>query len=91
MKLTQEQAQELAWGGAVEGLEYVAEVGMGARRWSETIRVVFVEVGKPELWAFEYEKGLTENQETEIEAAVAFRVEAVPVTTTTYKRLAAKS
>jgi hypothetical protein len=86
MKLTQEQAQELAWGGAVEGLEYVSEAGMGARRWSETIRVVFVESGKPELWAFEYEKGLTENQDTEIDAE-AFRVEAVPVTTIIYKRL----
>jgi len=87
VNLTKDQASELAWGGAVEGLEYVGEMGHGARRWTETMWVVFRKTDTPdaELWAFKYERGLTEGQETEIEACTAFRVEPVAVTTITYK------
>ena len=51
------------------------------------MRVVFRSTETPdaELWAFNYERGLTEGQETEIEACTAYRVEPVAVTTITYK------
>jgi hypothetical protein len=86
--LTKVQAQELAWGGDVPGLEVVAEVGLGARRWSETMRVVFRSTETPdaELWAFNWERALTEHQENEYpDTPRPYRVRPVAVTRITYE------
>jgi hypothetical protein len=84
MRLTKEQAQELVCGDSPYLV--IAEVSVGTGRWSETRRVIFLD-GERVLWAFDYQRGLTENQDTEIEAGEAFRVKAVPVSAVEYVRV----
>ena len=90
LKLTGEQARDLAYGEADPewGLEVEANEQIDSNRWS-SIHQLVVRDKNGKFWAATYRKGLTENQDEspfEYDGEVEFReVEKVPVTTYEYR------
>ena len=79
MILSGDDAFELYCGG-LDGYEVLEKDIVDQGRWSTYYRVVFRKDG--ELWAFDWERGSTENQDVEQPKTVdCFQVEAVQVTT----------
>jgi hypothetical protein len=90
LTLSTKDAQELVYGGDFtdEGLTVEDDRQTGSSRW-ESHHTVVVRDRDGKLWAADYRKGLTENQESrpfENEAEVTFReVIKVPVTVFEYR------
>lgn len=90
LKLTREQAQDLAYGEADEGQVLTIELNeqVDTLRWSSVHRLI-VKDGAGKLWEAGYTRGLTENQDErpfEYDDEVEFReVEKVPVTSYEYR------
>lgn len=57
-------AKELAYGCSFDGYKHISNESEDSGRWSAYVTTVYQEAGK--LWAFDWEEGLTENQEDEI-------------------------
>lgn len=64
MKLHKEIAEELIWTKEIDGIEVVEKEEGENRRWSRTNRIVISKDGK--FYAFHWEEGLTEYQETDM-------------------------
>jgi len=91
MKLTREQAQELASYGAEDpelGLTVEMNEQIDSRRWV-SVHVLILRDAEGKLWEATYERGLTENQDCqpfEYDDEVEFyEVEKVAVTTYEYR------
>jgi hypothetical protein len=90
LKLTRQQAQDLAYDEAGEGQGLTVELNemVDTLRWSSVHRLI-VKDGAGKLWEASYTRGLTENQDErpfEDQAEVEFReVEKVPVTSYEYR------
>ena len=89
MILTKLQAQRLAYGEPVTRLEVEADEQVSTRRWVSVHQLV-VRDEEGRFWAATYERGLTENQDTEPfedDDDVEFHeVRKVPVTSYRYEK-----
>lgn len=90
MKLSGTDARELAYGGdfSAEGLTVESDEQVAEKRWTAVHQLV-IKDRDGKLWAAEYERGLTENQDIdpfEYRDEVEFReVRKVPVTVYKYE------
>jgi hypothetical protein len=90
LKLTGEHARALTWGETGPELNLTIELDeyTGSRRWVSEHRLI-VKDGDGRLWAANYERGLTECQDSkpfEDQVEVEFtEVKKVPVTTYEYR------
>lgn len=64
IKLSEEEAQDLAWGDTDE-YTHIDEEDLGSSRWTELVRTIVKRDSDGKLFAFIWQRGLTEYQEHE--------------------------
>ena len=64
IKLSEEEAQDLAWGDSEE-YTHIDEEDLGSGRWTEVVRTIVKRDSDGKLFAFTWQRGLTEYQEHE--------------------------
>jgi len=90
MDLTEEEAEDLGYGSNTDTLTHVANEQLRESRWMMHIRTVFSDNRNDVLWAFDWQRGLTENQEDYFPLEVndtmpCYRVEPYEVATIKYR------
>lgn len=74
IKIDEEMAQELAWGDTEEYTQ-VWEEDLGSGRWTEVVRTIVKRDSDGKLFAFTWQRGLTEYQENEFYGCELVEVE----------------
>lgn len=74
IKIDEEMAEELAWGDSAE-YTHIDEEDRGSSRWTEVVRTIVKRESDGKLFAFIWQRGLTEYQEHEFYGCELVEVE----------------